>query len=90
MDAAHHSLLFHTNVRWLSKGNVTERAFELREEFKLFLKFKVRWNFLPDFWMRKSCVFDIQLIYIPRPQMQGRKTNVIKFLDTLKAIKSKL
>ena len=27
MDAAHHSLLFHTNVRWLLRGNVAERVF---------------------------------------------------------------
>ena len=46
MDAAHHSLLFHTNVRWLSKGNVTERAFELREEFKLFFEVQGKMEFL--------------------------------------------
>ena len=38
MEAAHHSLLLHTNVRWLSRGNVTERIFEHGDELKLFFE----------------------------------------------------
>lgn len=37
MDAEHTALLFHTQVRWLSKRNMLARVFELREEVKLFL-----------------------------------------------------
>ena len=37
MDADHTNLLFHTKVRWLSKGNMLSRFFELRKEIKLFL-----------------------------------------------------
>lgn len=32
MDAAHQDLLYHTAVRWLSKGNVLDRVFELEDE----------------------------------------------------------
>ncbi|XP_067949676.1 zinc finger BED domain-containing protein 5-like [Watersipora subatra] len=38
MDASHQVLLYHSEVRWLSKGNVTERVFELRDELKLFFQ----------------------------------------------------
>ena len=37
MDADHTNLLYHTQVRWLSKGNMLSRVFELREEIRLFV-----------------------------------------------------
>ena len=37
MDAAHDVLVFHTQVRWLSKGNMLARFFELWDEVKSFL-----------------------------------------------------
>ena len=37
MDANHTSLLYHTQVCWLSKKNMLSHIFELREEVKLFL-----------------------------------------------------
>ena len=37
MDSAHQDLLFHTSVRWLSKGNVLARVFELFDEVQMFL-----------------------------------------------------
>ncbi|XP_042203808.1 zinc finger BED domain-containing protein 5-like [Homarus americanus] len=38
MDSEHEALLFYSKVRWLSKGNVVNRVFELRGELKLFLE----------------------------------------------------
>ena len=37
MDANHQDLLFYTAVRWLSKGNVIDRVFELFSEIKMFI-----------------------------------------------------
>lgn len=37
MDSDHEALLFHTEVRWLSKGNMLGRLYELREEVEIFL-----------------------------------------------------
>lgn len=36
MDAEHQTLLYHTNVCWLSRSNVTARVFSLRNELILF------------------------------------------------------
>ncbi|XP_076038996.1 zinc finger BED domain-containing protein 5-like [Oratosquilla oratoria] len=37
MESKHEALLFHTNVRWLSKGNMLGSLYELREEVEIFL-----------------------------------------------------
>ncbi|XP_042213890.1 zinc finger BED domain-containing protein 5-like, partial [Homarus americanus] len=91
MDAAHYLLLFHTNVRWLSRGNVTERIFELRDELKLFFEVQGKMEFFAwlddeEWLMRLAYLVDIfeQLDKL-NLQMQGRNTNIIKFMDALKA-----
>ncbi|XP_013790359.1 protein ZBED8-like [Limulus polyphemus] len=38
MDSENTVLLYHTEVRWLSRGRVLQRIFELRKEIKTFLK----------------------------------------------------
>ena len=45
MDTGHLLLLCHTQTRWLSKGNVTRRFFELKEEVKAFCELKNKSEF---------------------------------------------
>ena len=40
MFTTHEVLLFHTFVRWLLKGNVLNRAFEIKDKIKLFSELK--------------------------------------------------
>ena len=49
MNSDHTALLYDTQVRWLSKGNMLSRIFELREEVKLFLLANQKHNLLLAF-----------------------------------------
>lgn len=37
MGAEHTSLIYYCNSRWLSKGNILVRVYELRNEFYMYL-----------------------------------------------------
>lgn len=83
--ADRHLLLVHTNARWLSRGNVTARAYELRDELKLFfLKFGVRWKFFAGLddeerIMRLAYFVDaFKQLNKLNLQMRGRNTNIIQ------------
>ncbi|XP_039180852.1 zinc finger BED domain-containing protein 5-like isoform X2 [Crotalus tigris] len=45
LDAPNNALLFHTEVRWLLRGKVLKRVFELRDELKMFFNQKARPQF---------------------------------------------
>jgi len=96
MDSDHQVLLYHTQTRWLSKGNVTQRVFELIRELKEFCKLKNKmeyYSWLDDEQWILSLAYlcDIfEQLNKLNLQMQGRNTNIIKFVDALKAFKSKL
>ena len=40
MNSNHENLLFHTNVRWLSKGNMLARVYGLKDEVVYFLNLR--------------------------------------------------
>ena len=64
INAMHEILLFHTAGRWLSKGNVLNHVFEMKDEIKLFSEFKNKEEFLSYFSERereRENLFDFAL-----------------------------
>ena len=95
MNSAHETLLFHTSVRWLSKGNVLNRIFELKDEIKSFTeeKHEVFSSYFGDECWTKSLAYlvDIfQKLNGVNIKMQGRGTNIIQLHDYLLAFCLKL
>ncbi|CAM1314961.1 Uncharacterised protein r2_g2546 [Pycnogonum litorale] len=89
MDSAHQNLLYHTEVRWLSRGNVLLRLYELRNEVREFLtaqKKNEMANVLNDtVWMANLCYLtDIfERLNGLNKSLQGREPNIIDFHDKL-------
>ena len=88
----HLVLLFHTEVRWLSRWRALTHLFELREEFKALLK--ERDYDLPK--EIKSQEFNLTLAYLSdiftrkNVSMQGKNINILKCREKLNAFKEKL
>ena len=91
MNAMHEILLFHTAVRWLSKGNVLHRVFEMKDEIKLFLEFFLSY-FSHNNWITSHpYLADIfEKLNILNQKLQGKNTNIIQQRDNLKAFVKKL
>ena len=96
MDADHTVLLYHTQVRWLSKGNMLSCIFELREEVKLFLVAKQKHDRLLSFG---GDGFSTHLAYLADifealnqlyKKLQGQGTNIIVHSDAINAFVVKL
>ena len=96
INADHETLLYYTAVRWLSKGNVIGRFFELRSEIKQFLEIEKKATFLKfssdESWLRGlAYLADIfeQLNKI-NLRLQGPNTNILQFKDVLCGLVEKI
>lgn len=96
LDSEYETLLFHTEVRWLSKGNMLERFFELREELKVFFIETKMQRFLEDLCDQ---TFEVQLAYLVDAfgylnqlnlQLQGSESDKLKGVGNIFVFEDKL
>lgn len=95
VGALHKHLLFHTEVRWLSRGNVLSRLFGLKSEMLLFLvdsKSELSTFFSDEKWLVKlAYLADIfSHLNILNLSLQGPDKNMIYAQDRVNAFVKKL
>ena len=97
LGADHSVLLFHSNVCWLSRGNVTKRVYELRKELLGFFQQSNKCETLvaslrDDFFILILAylvdIFDAQNML--NKNLQGKDLTVCEFIAKVKAFLAKL
>ncbi|KAL1241411.1 Uncharacterized protein TSPI_10600 [Trichinella spiralis] len=96
LNADHMALLCHTEVRWLSKGNMLGRIYELREAVAEFLEQRGRRTVCRAF---KSEHFQLSLAYLAdifealnslNLKLQGANANVMAHYDIVQSFTAKI
>ena len=94
MDSEYGELLYHTEVRWLSRGKVLKRFFALRNEISLFMKMKNKAIPLlndPTFQCSLAFLTDItHHVNELKVKLQGRNQIITQMYDHVKSFKVKL
>ncbi|XP_068240958.1 zinc finger BED domain-containing protein 5-like [Palaemon carinicauda] len=94
MGRKHTKLLYHTEVRWLTRGKVLSRLFELREEVQTFLYERHDlYNRMHDTqWLTKlAYLSDIfSTLNGLNLSLQGKDTTIFKVQDKIQATRMKL
>jgi hypothetical protein len=89
MEAEHVNLLYHTEVRWLSRGNVLLRLYELRNEVFEFLqsqkKLDIAAHLQDSIWLAKlAYLTDIfERLNSLNVSLQGKNVTIMDFHDKL-------
>ena len=96
MDSTYETLLFHTSVRWLSKGNMLARVYDMREEVKRFLESHGKQDHLLSFTSEE---FQLTLSYLVdifgslnhlNLFLQGKNSNRMTNYNAIRAFIAKL
>lgn len=96
MESPHVALIFHTEVRWLSRGRVLSRVYELKEEMLTFFTLEEKLEFCElladETWCGKLCYLaDIfEHLNNVNISMQGRGENLLSSSDKMKALAEKM
>lgn len=95
MGAEHISLLYYSNSRWLSRGNVLKRVYELRNELHCYLvqeKHLSSEKFVDsDFVCKLAYLCDIfEKLNSLNVSLQGNETNILQLSDKISAFRKKL
>ena len=96
MDSAYETLPFHPAVRWLSKGHMLVRVYDMREEVRRFLESHWKQDLLLSFTSQE---FQLTLAYLVdifeslnhlNLLLHGRNTNRMSDYDAIRAFIAKL
>ncbi|VVC33591.1 Hypothetical protein CINCED_3A023613 [Cinara cedri] len=94
MDSDNSKLLSHNAIRWLSRGRILSRFYDLSEEIIVFLtKEESKFEFLEDekWWTKVSFLTDIfELLNKLNISMQSRNENILISSDKIMAFNEKL
>ena len=96
MDSTYETLLFHKSVRWLSKGHMLARVYDMKEEVKRFLESHGKQDLLLSFTSEE---FQLTLAYLVdifgslnhlNLLLQGKNSNRMNNYDAIRAFIAKL
>ncbi len=95
MQKDHVTLLLHTEARWISRGKVLTRIFELRQELLLSFKDNNKASFCEclesiNWQMKLAYLGNLSVLNNLNTSMQGTKENIPTSTDKLLAFKNKL
>ena len=97
LGADHSVLLFHSNVRWLFRGNVTKRVYEFRKELLGFFqqsnKCETLVTSLRDNFFILILAYLVDIFYVQNmlnKNLQGKDLTVCEFIAKVKAFLAKL
>lgn len=96
MGTEHTTLLYHTEIRWLSRGKILNRVLELQDQLQIFFEAENINNYAnkidDQMWCAKlAYLADIfQKLNVLNSSMQGRKENIISTSDKMESFKKKI
>ena len=94
MDSEYGELLYHTEIRWLSRGNVLKRFFALRNDIASFLEMKNKAvPLLADATFQCDLAFLTDIAHHLNElnlKLQGKKQIITQMYDQVKSFKVKL